>query len=249
MFPKTFELVFAIALTVSALGSAAIAAPTLVNGSFEAPVVAVDGAYADNTLPTGWLSGSYFGGGTPGTANPFAGDVAPLNGNQFAYLYDGGPDLGSPGGSAPFLWQNLGTADPGYFYSLSALVGDLNRPTSPFQNNFPNGGASINLHVGSTAIIDRVATAFIPSSPGNGVAGLFATPSWFSGTGGQQLFVTLVIDGAATTGELEIASFDNVVLNQQALPEPSTLAMFAGIGLVLIVCGARRFASRPTAGV
>jgi len=195
-------------------------AVTILNPGFESPTV-TDGNYADSTLPTSWSKSAYSGTGVAGTANPSAGQLSPIFGDNVAYLYNGAATANSP-----FLFQNLGLPDPNTIYSLSGYVGD--RSGGFFV--FPTGGVTLNLHIGSTAIADIVASIAITSSPGDGVAAQYTTSTFTTGnTVTQNMFVTLAVVNGTT--QYNLATFDNLQLSAISVPEPTSILML-GVGTV-----------------
>ena len=209
-------------LSIVSMASAGRAALlTLVNASFEDPVVA-DGVFSPPPTPpiTGWIVG---GGTGAGVFNPVSGVhyIGPgtTDGLQVAYSNGGGSNIAQ-------VLSDVLTANTQY--TLQVDIGD--RIDTAF------GGYTVDFLAGTTVLASDNNTL----TPNGGF--LESTVTFFAPLGhanlGQALQIRLTSNGVQT-------NFDNVRLDAtpvrvSAVPEPATLCIWSGLGLVLVGAAYRR---------
>lgn len=202
---NSFFLVLAF-VAASTLGIKGATSVSVVNASFESPVLSPSPGYTNDSV-SGWtIDGSAnFGAGIQlfTTASFDSADPlpAPADGNQALYIAHGDT-----------VYQDVGALLADTTYDLTLAVGQ--RLESANQ-----GGGIFELVNGST----DAGTVLVASTLDTPTAGTFNLQS-ISFTTGNAVSGDLSIVLKQTSGNQVI--FDNVQLTDQAVPEPTTMAFF-----------------------
>lgn len=236
---KTIKLTLMM-LAFAAPGISVQATPvTILNNSFETPVVASDGGFvvapgASGTSFNSWGWVKTTGGGFQdfGIENQGSGAYTGAAGSGTPLGADGINDVflnqSLTGGALVNIFQDIGILLPDTTYTLTVAIGQrLDRV---------NGSATIGLINTASANANPWATGTL----------LGSTTGVSSVAGSFQDFVTTFTTGSTVTGDLYIgaqylgdgtiqASVDNFRLDAAPVPEPGTFAMlFGGLGMLTL---------------
>jgi uncharacterized protein (TIGR03382 family) len=226
-------------LLLAAAGISAQAAPvTILNYSFETPIVATDGTFVTapgasgaNFNSWGWFKTTGSGFQDYGIENQgsgaytgAAGSGTPLGGDGINNCF---LNQSLTGGALVNIYQDVGSLLPNTIYTLTVAIGQrLDRV---------NGSATIGL----------IDTASGNANPWGTGTLLNSTTGVSSVAGSFQDFTTTFTTGSSVSGDLYVgaqylgdgtiqASVDNFRLDASPVPEPGTMALAALGGMSLL---------------
>ncbi len=203
-------------LAILSSASAQAGAVSIVNASFEDPVVA--------TFNTGPVTGFQIGL-TGGVFNDAAGVYIAPDGVQVGYAGNGN---GVPGSNYGVLFQYVGAVTPGATYTLSVDVGrSFNSPANDYRLLLGYGGHDL-----ATANIFAVASNPVLVAPGTFSFASLTGTAPKTATGDLVFF----LENSGAFGVATQTAFDTVSLMSN-VPEPASWALmllgFGGLGLAL----------------